>query len=167
MAMDILLAVIAAIVIIIGFFGTFVPVIPGAPLAWTGLLISYFSSYIEISITTLIICLIVAVAVSIADNLFPVAMTRKSGGSKAGMWGSTIGLIAGIFTGPWGIILGPFCGALIGELIYDHSDIKKCFRAAFGAFKGFLLGTGIKMLTVAAFIWIYIIALLHGIQNIQ
>lgn len=165
MALDIILAIVAAILIIVGFFGTFVPVIPGAPLAWIGLLIGYFSEYVEINLIVLIICLVVAVFVSIADNIFPVAMTKKAGGSKAGTWGSTIGLIVGLFTGPWGIILGPFCGAFIGEFFHDNTDMKRCLKAAFGAFVGFLLGTGLKMITVGAFIWIYIVALLNGIGS--
>lgn len=163
--MDILLVIIAAVLIVVGFLGTFVPVIPGAPLAWLGLLIGYFSDYLQINIFVLIACLVAAVIVSIADNIFPVAMTKKSGGSKAGTWGSTIGLIIGLFVGPIGIIFGPFIGALVGELIHDSSDMNKCFKAAFGAFKGFLLGTGLKMLVVAIFIWIYVVALLHGLAR--
>lgn len=166
MTLDIILAVVSALLIIIGFFGTFLPIIPGAPLAWIGLLVGYFSNYILLNIVVLIVCCVFAIIVSVADNIFPIAMTKQSGGTKSGTWGSTIGLIVGMMLGPWGIILGPFCGALIGEIIHDSSDMNRCLKAAFGAFKGFLLGTGLKMIVVAGFIWVYIVALMKGIQGI-
>lgn len=165
--MDITLVIVAAVLLILGFFGTFVPVLPGAPLAWFGLLAGFFSAYVKMNVIALIVCALVAIFVSVADNIFPVAMTKKSGGSKAGTWGSTIGLIIGLFVGPWGILLGPFCGALVGEMVNDSSDMKKCFTAAFGAFKGFLLGTGLKMIAVGVFIWLFIISLLAGLKEVD
>ena len=94
--------------------------------------------------------------VSVLDNLIPIYLTRKTGGSKAGSWGATIGLIVGIFVGPWGIVLGPFVGALVGELIHDNRDMQRAFKSAGGAFLGFLLGTGLKLLVCGFLIWIYI-----------
>lgn len=163
--MNIFLVIVGAVLLFLGFLGTFLPVLPGAPLAWFGLLAAYFSDYVIIKPVILIICAVAAIFVSVADNIFPVAMTKKSGGSKAGTWGSTIGLVVGIFIGPWGIILGPFCGALVGELINDSSDFNKCLKAAFGAFKGFLLGTGLKMVAVAVFIWFFLFGLYKGIKT--
>ncbi len=157
--MDAVLVVVGAIFLLVGFIGTFVPVIPGVPLAWLGLLVSYFSEYTNSSIAMLCITGFVAVAVSVLDNVFPVLLTKKSGGSRAGTIGSTVGLVIGLFTGPWGIILGPFLGAIVGEMIHDHSDMDKVFKAAFGSFKGFLLGTGLKMMSACAFIWIFVITL--------
>ncbi len=155
---SIILCVIAGIILLAGFAGTFVPVLPGAPLAWIGLLIASFSEYNEISIFCLVITAIVAVVVSITDNIFPVTMTKKFGGSKYATTGSTIGLIVGFFTGPWGIILGPFLGALVGEFINKKGEKEGVFKAALGAFMGFLLGTGLKMITVLSFIWIFVIS---------
>lgn len=155
---SVILCIAAGVLLLVGFLGTFVPVLPGAPLAWVGLLAAHFSEYNYITVTCLIITAVVAVFVSIADNIFPVAMTKKFGGSKAATTGATIGLIAGFFIGPWGIILGPFFGALIGEWINKKGHNEGVFKAASGAFMGFLLGTGLKMITVLAFIWIFIIS---------
>ena len=129
---------------------------PGAPLAWVGLLLAYFSAYNEISILCLVITGAIAVAVSLFDNFLPVIMTNKIGGSRAATIGSTLGLIAGFFIGPVGIILGPFIGALIGELIHSKGNFSNSVKSAWGAFLGFLLGTGIKMITVGFFIWIFV-----------
>ena len=156
MNIDLLFTILAGILLAIGFFGTFIPVLPGAPLAWGGLLLCYFSSYNEISIFCLIISAIVAILVSILDNFAPVLMTKNFGGSKKAITGSTIGLIVGFFVGPIGIIAGPFFGALIGELINNQGNWDGVFKAALGAFIGFLIGTGIKMICVVAFIFIYI-----------
>lgn len=156
MSVSILLVCLAVIILILGFLGTFVPVLPGAPLAWVGLLLAYFSSFNEISILTLVITAIVAAAVSIFDNFLPVIMTNKIGGSKAATWGATIGLIVGLFLGPAGIIAGPFLGALTGELIHSDGNFSQSIKSAWGAFLGFLLGTGIKMIAVGFFIWIFI-----------
>ena len=156
--LSIVLCIAAGVLLVVGFIGTFVPVLPGAPLAWAGLLAAYFSQYNSISILCLVITAVIAVFVSIADNFLPVTMTKKFGGSKYATSGATIGLIIGFFTGPWGIILGPFLGALVGEFINKEGRSEGVFKAAFGAFMGFLLGTGLKMITVFGFIWIFVIS---------
>ena len=154
--MDILFCVLCGIFLCIGFLGTFVPVLPGAPLAFAGLVFAYFSGYTDISLTLLIITGVVAVVVSVLDNILPVTMTKNAGGSKSATLGSTIGLILGFFIGPMGIICGPFVGALIGELIHTNSNWSVSLKSAFGAFLGFLVGTGIKMIAVGWFIWVFI-----------
>ena len=160
---SIILCLVAGLLLLAGFLGTFVPILPGAPLAWAGLLAAHFSIYNDISILCLIITGVIAVLVSIADNIFPVTMTKKFGGSKYATTGATIGLIIGFFTGPWGIILGPFLGALVGELINKEGRNEGVLKAAFGAFMGFLLGTGLKMITVLAFIWVFVISFMRSI----
>ena len=160
---SVILCIVAGILLLVGFIGTFVPVLPGAPLAWAGLLVAFFSEYNDISIACLIVTAVIAVIVSVADNFLPATMTKKFGGSKYATTGATIGLIIGFFTGPWGIILGPFLGALLGEFINKGGKSEGVFKAAFGAFMGFLLGTGLKMITVLGFIWVYVISFMHTI----
>ncbi|MCR5285691.1 MAG: DUF456 domain-containing protein [Treponema sp.] len=156
MTLDVVLLIIAVICLAVGTLGTFVPVLPGAPLAWIGLLLGHWISYMQIPVWVIVVCAIAAIVVSVLDNVLPALMTNRAGGSKAGTWGCTIGLIAGFFIGPIGIILCPFAGALIGELINDSSDMQRVFRASAGAFTGFLLGTGLKLATAVAFIWVFV-----------
>lgn len=156
MTLDIILLIVAIVCLVIGLVGTVVPVLPGAPLAWLGLLAGRWISYIHTPVWILVVTGIIAVVVSILDNILPVTMTKKAGGSKAGTWGCTIGLIAGFFIGPIGIILCPFAGAVIGEMINDASDMGRVFKAALGAFSGFLLGIGIKLSAALLFIWIFV-----------
>jgi hypothetical protein len=68
-----------------------------------------------------------------------------------------IGLIAGIWLGPWGIILGPFFGALAGELM--ASNHTGAFKAAIGSFVGFLFSTLLKLIVCFVMGWYAITAL--------
>ena len=149
-------AILAGILLLVGLVGTVLPVLPGPPIAWAGLLAAHFSTYSKIEIWILIATGIAAALITIIDNIFPSLMTKKAGGSKAATWGCTIGLLASFFLGPIFILIAPFIGAFIGEMIHDSSDSKRALKAAFGAFKGFLLGTGLKMITVICFIWLFL-----------
>jgi uncharacterized protein YqgC (DUF456 family) len=85
--------------------------------------------------------------VYILDYIIPALGTKKFGGSKYGIIGTTVGLVVGlIFLGPFGIIIGPFVGAFIGELIYDNENSNRAFKAAIGSFIGFLFSTGLKFI---------------------
>lgn len=149
-------AILAGILLLTGLIGTVLPVLPGPPIAWAGLLAAHFSSYSQIEIWILIATGIAAVFVTVIDNIFPSVMTKKAGGSKAATLGCTIGLIVSFFLGPIFILIAPFAGAFIGEMIHDSSDAKRALKAAFGAFKGFLLGTGLKIICVMSFIWLFL-----------
>ena len=149
-------AILAGILLLAGLIGTVLPVLPGPPIAWAGLLAAHFSSYSQIEIWILIATGIAAVFVTVLDNIFPSVMTKKAGGSKAATLGCTIGLIVSFFLGPIFILIAPFAGAFIGEMIHDSSDAKRALKAAFGAFKGFLLGTGLKIICVMCFIWLFL-----------
>lgn len=155
--MDIGFLVLAAVLLIIGIIGCVVPMLPGPPLAWAGLLLAFFSSYTEYGLITLLITGTIAVVVTVLDTFLPALMTKKTNGSKAASRGATIGIIVGLFMGPFGVILGPFCGALIGELIHNSEDFSKALKVAWGSFLGFLCGTGLKLITVICFIWLFVL----------
>lgn len=94
-----------------------------------------------------------ALAVTIIDYIVPVWGTKKFGGSKAGIWGATIGLVLGIFFfPPIGIILGPLAGAIIAESI-TGKEFNKSFIAGLGSLFGFLMGVVIKL--IASFVMTY------------
>ena len=156
MVLGIALLVLGFLLILVGIIGSVAPILPGPPIAWIGLLVGFFSKFVQIPIWILVFCAILMIGVTVADNIFPSIMTKKSGGTKAGSIGATVGLIAGFFLGIAGILLGPFVGAFVFEFFADRKNVKRAFKSALGAFLGFLLGTGIKLLCGVVFLWILI-----------
>lgn len=155
--MDILLLVIAIILMLAGIVGCVAPVLPGPPLTWAGLLLVKFTRFgDQLTWTWLLIWAGITIVVTVLDYLIPIWGTKKMGGSKKGVWGATIGMIAGIFFLPWGIIFGPFIGALVGELITGKEG-KASLKAAFGSFWGFLSSIGLKLLACGLMVGYFVI----------
>ena len=143
--MDTLLSILAVLFGVVGCVGCVAPVLPGVALAYAGYLCLYFCSYSEISVAWLVVFGVLTLIVSVLDYLLPSYMTKKFGGSKAGERGAMAGVLGGFLFGPIGIIVGPFVGAVLGELIFDNSDKQRALRSGFGSFLSFFVGTGIKL----------------------
>ncbi|WP_412986792.1 DUF456 domain-containing protein [Pontimicrobium sp. IMCC45349] len=154
--MDIFLVVVAALFMILGVIGSFLPVLPGPLTSWIGLLILHFTDVVPMNWTFLIVTLVIAILIWLLDYIIPAIGTKKFGGSKYGMIGTSIGLIVGLLAPiPGGIIIGPFFGALIGELL-NKSDSKTALKAAFGSFLGFLTSTFIKFIVAIIYLGLFI-----------
>ena len=144
--MDWFLAILGGLLMVVGLIGAVVPILPGPPISYIGLLLLHFTKWADFSSNFLIIMALVAAVVTAIDYFVPIWGTKKFGGSKAGVRGSTIGLIIGVFLfPPFGIIIGPFLGALIAELMLNSDDFNKALRSGIGSLVGFLMGTGLKL----------------------
>lgn len=155
--MDIVLVILGFILCLVGIIGSFLPVLPGPFTAWVGLVVLYCTELLPFDWTLLGIALAVSLIVWALDYIVPIWGAKRFGGTKYGMIGSSIGLLAGIiFFPPFGIIIGPFVGAMIGELIKDASDTSKALKAAFGSFIGFLTGTLLKFTVAVVFTALYV-----------
>ena len=149
--MNVTLIILAVVLVLLGIVGSVVPAIPGPPLSWAGLLLLHLSSAAQYSTAFLIITAVVAAIITVMDFVFPSISTKKHGGSKAGIWGCNIGLVVSIIGLPFGpqgllgVIFWPFVGALVGEFISGKKN-REALRAAWGAFLGFLMGTGLKLI---------------------
>lgn len=157
--MDILLLILGFACIIIGLIGSFLPVLPGPSVSWVGLALLYFTKAIPANYWILGIAFLITVIISVLDYVIPAKGTKKFGGSSYGIWGTNIGLIIGILAPvPFGFIIGPFVGALIGELIYDFKDHNRALKAAAGSFAGFLASSFMKFVVcvmyLGLFVWI-------------
>jgi uncharacterized protein YqgC (DUF456 family) len=163
---DYFLLFLSIVILLTGFLGCLLPVLPGPPLSFVAIVLIHFTRFADFTSNELIFLGALALIVQILDFIVPAWGTRKFGGSKYGMWGSVIGLIAGIIIlpalglviGPFGllgIIGGPFAGALIGEKIAGKNS-DDALRAALGSFIGFLAGTFMK-LAAATIITVYFI----------
>jgi len=157
--MDITLAVLGAALVLVGFIGSVLPIIPGPPISWAGLLLLKWTDYVDdhgaAYENALWILLFFVILVTILDYVVPIMGTKKYGGSKRGVWGATIGVVAGLFFGPLGIIIGPFLGAYIGEITTGKKD-REALRAAWGSFMGFLLGVGLKLMVCGTIFFFFI-----------
>ncbi len=143
--MDIVLLLLGGLFIILGIIGAFIPVLPGPITSWVGLLFIHLTNTIPYNWTFILSTLAVAILVYALDFIIPALGTKKFGGSKSGIIGTSIGLLVGIiFMGPVGIIVGPFAGAFFGELIHDNENSNRALKSAFGSLIGFLFSTGLK-----------------------
>jgi len=136
--MDILLISISVLLILIGIIGSIVPILPGPPITFGGLLLVHFTSKHPFSVELLILFGAFTILSTVIDNVLPIYATKIFNGSKKGIWGSAIGLIIGLFFfPPFGIIIGPILGAFIGEILNGKSA-SNSVKPAFGSFIGFL-----------------------------
>lgn len=143
--METLLIITGALLIIAGFFGSFLPVVPGPPLSYGGLLVLQLTSSHPFSLQFLIIWALVVIVLMILDNVIPAYGTKKFGGSTYGIWGCMIGMLIGLFFSPIGLVVGPLTGAFLGELIGGKNS-DQALRSAWGSFWGFLAGTILKVI---------------------
>ncbi len=143
--MDIILAILGFCFVCLGIIGSFLPVLPGPITSWIGMLLLHLTNAVPQNWTLLGITLAIAIIIFILDYFIPAMGTKRFGGTKYGVYGTTIGLIIGLLSPiPFGIIIGAFFGAFIGELLYDSQDTNRAIKASFGALLGFLTSATIK-----------------------
>ena len=156
--MEYFLLILGFILMLVGIIGSILPALPGPPISWVGILLLYFCPGMETNYWLLGITLVIAVVIGILDYIIPAKGTKYFGGSKYGIWGTNIGLVVGIFAPiPFGFLIGPFVGALVGELIYNSQEKGRAFKAATGSFIGFLAGTFMKLLVSLLFFGLFLV----------
>ena len=153
--MDVVWMTLGVLLVLAGIAGSILPMLPGPPLAFVGLLLQQLRSEVPFSTREILIWLAVTIVVTLLDYWIPIYGTKKFGGTRAGAWGATIGLVFGFFLGPWGIVVGPFVGALLGELSANQES-GRALKAAFGSLVGFLFGTILKLITCGVMAWFVI-----------
>ena len=142
--MDVLLIVLSILLSLAGIAGCLLPVLPGPPLAYLGLLLLHLTDKIDFSTTQLVGWLVVVIVLQVLDYVTPILGSKYGGGTEYGNRGCLAGTLVGLFFMPWGIILGPFLGAVAGELL-GGSDMAHAIRSGFGSLVGFMLGTLLKI----------------------
>lgn len=155
--MDVCLIILGIACLVTAVFGSVLPMLPGPPLAYAGMWLFHFTDRFQFTPAQLIVWAVLVVVVQLLDYLIPLWGTKYAGGTKWGSWGCVAGTVAGLFFPPWGIILGPFFGAFIGELLGDK-DLKYALKSGIGSLCGFLLGTAVKLMLCGYFIWQFIAA---------
>lgn len=160
--MDIAIYIIAILLGIVGFVGSVVPILPGPTLSWFAWMLLLIPKEGRVSGTSVVVWGVLLLIVTLLDNFGSTWMTNKMGGSKWGTRGCFIGMLAGLFFfPPWGIILGPFIGAFVGEML-NNATTGRAFRVACISFVAFLLTTGLKLIYCGVMLF-YIVRGLIGI----
>jgi uncharacterized protein len=143
------IAFLSVILVLVGLLGIVVPLLPGVLLAWAGVfLYALLTSFQNISAWTVIILLVLSVGTTVLDIFAPLVGAERFRASHAGIAGAMIGFAVGtLFLGPVGIIVGPFAGALMGELSTGR-EAHVAARSALGTLVGLLFSTLIKVVVV-------------------
>lgn len=161
--METFIAILALILGIVGIIGSVAPGLPGPPLSWVGMLILYIwgagtnGAGDPMSTTFLLVWLGIVIVVSILDYVVPAYFTKLTGGSKYGGWGAIAGLFVGLIYPPVGMIMGSLLGAFLAELFLANKPAISSLKSAFGAFLGFLFGTGLKLICSAVMLFYIIV----------
>ena len=156
--MDIVLVILAAVFLFVGMLGCILPMLPGPLLAYAGMLLLHLTDRVQFTTGQLLVWLLIVVVTVVLDYVTPLLGSKYSGGSKWGERGCMIGTVIGLFFAPWGIIIGPFVGAVVGELLGDK-ELSQALKSGFGSFLGFLFGTVLKLGVCGYFIWQFFKAL--------
>jgi uncharacterized protein YqgC (DUF456 family) len=153
--MDTLLIVIAGFLLIAGLIGSVKSKLPGTPLCYLGIIILQFSNIAVFSVHFFIKWGVLVIAVQGLDYLIPDWGSRKFGGSKKGVWGSFLVMIAGIYFGPVGITTGAIVGAFAGEF-FAGKESNIAISHAISSFSFFILGTISQLIVAGILIYYYI-----------
>ena len=161
--METFIGILAIILGVVGIIGSVAPGLPGPPLSWVGMLVLYIwgsgtnGAGDPMSTKFLLIWLAIVIVVSVLDYIVPAYFTKLTGGSKYGGWGAIVGLFVGLIYPPIGMIMGSLLGAFLAELTFGQKPAFASLKSAFGAFLGFLFGTGLKLICSAVMLFYLVI----------
>lgn len=152
-----LLWVLAVSLIITGLAGIVLPLLPGAPLLFLGLVAAAWAEdFAYVGYGTLAVLALLTLLIYAVDFLASILGARHFGASPRAMVGAGIGAIVGIFLGLIGILIGPFIGAVIGELS-ARRELVAAGMAGLGTTIGLVLGVAAKIALGLTMIGIFVL----------
>lgn len=129
-----------------GILGCIIPALPGPFISWLSLFLFFLLPEHELSTTTLVVTGLFMALVTALDYIVPVLGAKKFGSSREGVIGGMLGIVVGLFFfPPFGIILGPLIGTILGDL-FSGGTFTKAFNSGVGSLIGFVVGTSIKLI---------------------
>jgi uncharacterized protein YqgC (DUF456 family) len=149
---------IAILLVIAGLVGVVVPAVPGIILIFAGLLLAAWSDgFVRVGVPTMVLLGVLTVVIYFADVAMMAMGMKRLGTTKRAMAGAALGGLAGLFFGLPGLVIGPFAGAVIGELT-SNADWRVAGRAGLAAWIGVLVGTLAKVGLAFAMVGIFLAA---------
>jgi uncharacterized protein YqgC (DUF456 family) len=155
---DTLWYVLAALLVLVGLAGSVLPALPGVPLVFAGLLVAAWADdFTRVGAATVVLLGLLTV-LSFAIDLAATALgAKRVGATPKAIVGAALGTFAGLFLGIPGLIIGPFVGAVVGELL-SHGEMQRATRAGVATWAGLLLGTLAKLALIFTMIGVFAIA---------
>jgi uncharacterized protein YqgC (DUF456 family) len=154
--MNVVWAILAILLVLAGVAGCVLPALPGPPLAFAGYFVLWAAHGFEPrygGAAVPWILLGATLLVTAVDLLLPFVGAKRYGATKWGVWGSIVGMVAGmVWVPPFGAILGTFVGAFVGEWVRGRAAGASS-RAAWGTFVGTMIGIGLKLAVTGAIAW--------------
>jgi uncharacterized protein YqgC (DUF456 family) len=152
--------VLAGVLILAGLAGTILPALPGVPLVFAGMLLAAWANGFRDVSVWVIVLLGVLTLVSLAVDFFASLLgAKRAGASTKALWGAGIGTFAGLFFGIPGLLLGPFLGAVAGEMSGGR-EWREASKVGFGTWLGIVVGTALKLALAFGMLGIFVLALL-------
>lgn len=160
--LEIALYVLAALLMLAGLAGAVLPALPGIPLLFGGIwLAAAVDGYRHLGWWWLLgIALLGALGMAI-DFVAGTLGAKRVGASRQALWGAVLGTFAGMFFGVPGLLLGPFVGALLGELLAGQSVLRST-HVGVGTWLGLLFGTLAKLVVSFAMLGLFALGMLIG-----
>lgn len=159
---SLILWIIGCILTVAGLAGLVLPLLPGAPVLFLGLLCAAWAEdFRYIGLWTLLILGCMAALTYLVEFAASILGARSFGGSRRAMIGAAIGGIVGLFFGIPGILIGPFAGAILGELSLQRT-LDQASRAGFGTVVGMAVGIAGKLAIGIAMVGLFLLVRLYG-----
>ncbi len=153
-----ILYLLAGVLVVVSIAGIVLPALPGVPLVFVGLLLAAWAEgFTRIGWPTLLVLGVLTVISLVVDVLSTTLGAQKLGASRLALVGSVIGTVAGLFFMPWGLFIGPFVGALVGEYLHGR-ELGKATRVGIGTWLGIVLGVALKLGLAVAMLGVFVIA---------
>jgi uncharacterized protein YqgC (DUF456 family) len=144
--LETIVIILGAVFVFLGIAGCFLPLLPGPPLSFIGLLLLALVNHFlpPLTPTFIIVMAVITIAVTLGDYLIPLWGAKRYGTSKWGIWGSVAGMAIGLLLSPLGMLLGALIGAVVVEWVVQKEK-EKALKAGWGVIMGSLLGTVLKL----------------------
>ena len=160
--MELALYILAAALIVGGLLGSILPVLPGIPMVFGGIwLAAAVDGYRHLGVWWLVVIGAFGVAGIAVDFVASTLGAKRVGASRRALWGAALGTVVGMFFGIPGLLIGPFAGALIGELASGNS-VLRATHVGVGTWLGLLFGTLVKLVISFVMVGLFGLALLFG-----
>jgi hypothetical protein len=158
MSIEVLWLVLAVVLVCVGVAGSVLPALPGVPLVFAGLLLAAWAGDFQQVTWVPLVVLGLLTAMSFVIDLAATALgAKRVGATKLAVLGAALGTLGGLFLGLPGLVLGPFVGAVAGELL-SHGQVQQATRAGLATWMGLLFGTLAKLALVFTMLGVFALA---------